>query len=166
MHPSTLPSIASPHPLCPNQWAISNLSQNGQWRQHGPPMNIPILVSSPSSQGWLECFCAYMTLILPQANIPLVAYDGAITMELILSYFKIGTSWKGDLWACPLCFVSHPYLAWRYLNINTLCHLYLGTHNCIIIGVWQMRSWSAQEIPSIPSWPPFPISYFSSISLP
>ena len=72
-----------------------------------------------------------------KANIPLVAYDGAITMEPILSYFKIGTSWKGDLWACPLRFVSHPYLARRYLNVNTLCHLHLATCNCIVVRVWQ-----------------------------
>ena len=165
MHPSTLLSIAAPHPLCPNQWAILNSSWNWQWKWHGPPMT-PILDSTPSSQGWLECFCAYVMLILPQVNIPLVAYDGAIAMEPILSYFEIGTSWKGDLWACPLCFVSHLYLAWHYLNDDTLCHLHLATCDCIIIGVQQMWSWSAREMPSIPSWPLFPISYFSSISLP
>ena len=102
----------------------------------------------------------------PSSKYPLVAYDGAITMEPILSYFKIGTSWKGDLWACPLCFVSHPYLARHYLNVNTLCHLHSATRDCIVIGVRQTRSWSAREMPSIPSWPPFPISYFASISLP
>ena len=110
-------------------------------------MNVPILDSSPSSQGCLECFCAYVTLILHQANIPLVAYDGAIAMEPILSYFEIGTSWKGDLWACPLCFVSHPYLARCYLNVDTLCHLHSATRDCIIIGVRQTRSWSAREMP-------------------
>ena len=52
----------------------------------------PHLGFVPLSPRMSGCFCAYMTLILPQANIPLVAYNGAIVMEVIFSCFKIGMS--------------------------------------------------------------------------
>ena len=62
-------------------------------------MTIPILDLSCSSQGYLECFQAYVMSILPLADTSLVAYNGATTMEAILNYFKIEMSWRGDLYS-------------------------------------------------------------------
>ena len=54
---------------------------------------------SCSSQGHLECFHAYVMSIIPLANISLVAYNGATTMEAILNYLKIEISWRGNLYS-------------------------------------------------------------------